>query len=349
MAEFVMAASLWRLGRREEALAAVSVAARQSPEDIQTHQALSQYCLATGDFARGWAEYEFRSDTYDPRQADLDRQAPRWKGEPPKGRTLLVSAEQGIGDTIQFARFLLGLYTRGAALKALVQPSVLGLVKSLPAPVAWHDRISAVGPFDLQIPMMSLPRILGVELHSIPREVPYLTPDAAKVAEWAARLAHDHDTRFRVGIVWQGNPRYRNDRRRSVPLRSFAPLAEVPDVRLISLQAVHGLDQLATLPQGMHVETLGDKVTANPDGVAEIAAVMANLDLIVTSDTAMAHLAAALGRPVWVALSDDPDWRWMLERSDSPWYPSMRLFRQQTRGDWPGVFREIAAEFRKIA
>ena len=125
-----------------------------------------------------------------------------------------------------------------------------------------------------------------------------------------------------------------------MPLRHLAPLAAIPGVRLISLQAVHGLDQLETLPQGMAVEQLGEKITANPDGISEIAAAMAVLDLVVTSDTAMAHLAGAFGRPIWVALSDDPDWRWLFERTDSPWYPTMRLFRQTRRGDWDGVFAE---------
>ena len=148
---------------------------------------------------------------------------------------------------------------------------------------------------------------------------------------------------FKVGISWQGNPEYPNDRLRSIPLARYAPLAAVPDVRLISLQSFIGLDQLANLPEGMKVETLGEEIVNNPDGFREVAAVMANLDLMIMSDTGPAHLAGALGRPVWVALRERPDWRWMVERSDSPWYPTMRLFRQKTPGDWDGVFTEIAA------
>jgi ADP-heptose:LPS heptosyltransferase len=130
---------------------------------------------------------------------------------------------------------------------------------------------------------------------------------------------------------------------RSIPLSAFAPLASIPGVRLISLQAQHGLEQLDALPAGMHVETLGEEIVANPDGFRDMAAVMANLDLLITSDSAPAHLAGALGRPVWVALRDRPDWRWLTARDDSPWYPSMRLFRQTSRGDWQGVFAAIAA------
>ena len=170
-------------------------------------------------------------------------------------------------------------------------------------------------------------------------ESPYLAPEPEKIAAWRERIGGQG---FRIGVVWQGNPRYGVDHRRSVPLRHFAPLAALPGVRLYSLQAVHGLDQLDALPEGMAVEQLGEKITANPDGVSEIAAAMAALDLVVSSDTAMAHLAGALGRPVWVALNDDPDWRWLFERADSPWYPTMRLFRQSVRGDWDGVFAEMA-------
>jgi len=224
-----------------------------------------------------------------------------------------------------------------------VQPPLLKLIRSFPAPVAWMDNIRAAGRFDFQIPMLSLPHVLGTEVDTVPAAVPYLSADPQARGFWGERIGA---AGFRVGIVWQGNPGYRYDRRRSVPLRHYAALAAVPGVRLISLQAVHGLDQLQGLPAGMNVETLGEKITANPDGVSEIAAAMASLDLIVSSDTAMAHLAGALGRPVWVALSDDPDWRWLFGRDDSPWYPTMRLFRQPVRDEWGGVFAAMAAALK---
>ena len=338
-AEIVKAAALWRLKRHAEAIAAGEAAARRHPGDVQIQQALSNYYLATGDFAHGWEAYEFRAGTFDKRQKSFEREAPRWSGEGLDGKTILVFAEQGIGDTIQFARFLLPLLDRGAKVKALVQPALLRLVRSLPAAMDCIDRPGDVGSFDYQIPLLSLPRIFATEADSIPASVPYLAAEPERVAAWRERIGEDG---YRIGVVWQGNPRYGADRRRSVPLKHFAPLAALPGVRLISLQAVHGLDQLKSLPDGMTVEELGDKVTANPDGVSEIAAAMAALDLVVSSDTAMAHLAGALGRPVWVALGDDPDWRWMFERRDSPWYPTMRLFRQKDRGDWAGVFAGIA-------
>ena len=341
--QVVRATALWRLGRRHEAIAAAEAALRQN-EDVQLHQALAHYYLTIGDFARGWQENEFRAGVFDRGQAGIERRAPRWTGEDVAGKTVLVMAEQGIGDSIQFARFLGVVHGRGATVKMLVQPAFAKLARSLPVPVEWIDRASAAGAFDYQIPLMSLPHVFGTALDSLPGEVPYLFADREAVTSWRARIGSEG---FRVGINWQGNPKYKNDRRRSVPLAFFAPLAAITGVRLISLQAVHGLDQLERLPAGMDVETLGETITANPDGMAEVAAVMESLDLVVTSDTAVAHLAGALGRPVWVALSDDPDWRWMADRADSPWYPTMRLFRQTVRDDWAGVFAEIAAAIRE--
>jgi hypothetical protein len=175
--------------------------------------------------------------------------------------------------------------------------------------------------------------------------VPYLSPDPAYQTKWRDRVGSEG---FRVGVVWQGNPKYARDRYRSIPLTHYAPLAAVPGVRLISLQAINGLDQMDDLPEGMTVERLGEEI-ARPNGFDDLAGAMANCDLIVTSDTSAAHFAGALGRPVWVALRYRPDWRWMVERGDSPWYPTMRLFRQKTHADWDSVFAEIAAELAKIS
>ncbi len=343
-AEIVKAAALWRLGRHGQAIAAGEEAARRHPDDVQIRQALSNYYLGSGDFAAGWEAYEFRAGAFDRKQEAFEKQAPRWTGEALTGKTILVFAEQGLGDTIQFARYLVSLHERGAKVKALVQPALLSLAGSLPAPVEWLDRARAVGGFDYQIPLLSLPRIFRTTIDSIPAAVPYLAAEPEKVAAWRERIGGEGR---RIGVIWQGNPRYGQDHRRSVPLMHFAPLASLPGTRLYSLQAVHGLDQLERLPDGMAVEQLGEKITANPDGVSEIAAAMAALDLVVSSDTAMAHLAGALGRPVWVALNDDPDWRWLFERPDSPWYPTMRLFRQKRRGDWDGVFAEMAEALRE--
>ncbi len=168
--------------------------------------------------------------------------------------------------------------------------------------------------------------------------MPYLTASQDRVETWRRHLGN---TGFRVGINWQGNPSYKADWNRSMALRFFEPLAKVPGVRLISLQKKNGLEQLENLPEGMSVETLGDDFDEGPDAFIDTAAVMMSLDLIISSDTSIAHLAGALAQPVWTLLPFVPDWRWMLERGDTPWYPTMRLFRQQTHGDWPGVFSGV--------
>ena len=341
----VRGGALWQLERFEEAIAVAGEGVRLGPNDPQTHQGLAHMSLAMGDFARGWDENEYRGDD-DPGFTAFDAGAPRWAGEDLAGKTVLVFAEQGLGDTIQFARYAAMLAERGATVKALVQAPILRLMKSMPVPVDWNSAVSTIGSFDFQIPLLSLPRVFKTRLDTIPRQLPYLFADADRVAAWRRELGPEG---FKVGVVWQGNPTYKNDRRRSVPVETFAPLAAIPGLRLISLQAIHGFDQLQRLPAGMRVETLGAKITDNPEGLDEIAAAVANLDLVVASDTAVAHLAGALGRQVWVALSHDPDWRWLRGCTDSPWYPTMRLFRQKARGDWPGVFAEITEALRERA
>jgi hypothetical protein len=194
----------------------------------------------------------------------------------------------------------------------------------------------------LQIPLLSLPGVFRTTLDTVPAEVPYLFPSPELVEKWRPRLAAIGG--FRIGIVWQGSAQYRGDRQRSIALAEFAPLARLPGVRLISLQKGFGTEQLGALPC---VESLGEEYDGGPHAFLDSAAVMESLDLVITLDSALAHLAGALGRPVWVALKQVPDWRWFLERSDSVWYPSMRLFRQESEGDWVSVFAKMEAEIRK--
>ena len=192
---------------------------------------------------------------------------------------------------------------------------------------------------------MSLPLRLNVDLGSIPSQCSYLQAEADLAKAWKQRIG---EAGFRIGIAWQGAPDGKIDRGRSVPLSEFIPLTRRPGVRVISLQKTHGLDQLKTLPAGATVETLGDGFDSGPDAFIDAAAVMSNLDLIITSDTSIAHLAGALGRPTWIALQHVPDWRWLLDRNDSPWYPTLRLFRQRTRDDWSTVFQDMAVELDSL-
>jgi Tfp pilus assembly protein PilF len=255
---------------------------------------------------------------------------PQWEGEALGERRLLVHAEQGLGDIIQFVRYLPAIEGK-VVFEA--PPRLIRLLSGNPALPPMIPTEAPPPAVDLVIPLLSLPARTSVP----PVQPPYLFADPARVAAWKDRVG---DAGLRVGIAWQGNSGRFEDKGRSIPLALFGALAEVPGVRLISLQQGEGEEQLETA--GFAVERL-DGLDAGPDAFVDTAAVMMGLDLVVTSDTSIAHLAGALGRPVWVALRRVPDWRWMLDRADSQWYPTMRLFRQSTEGDWAGVFAAMRA------
>ncbi len=335
------AIALGDAGRLDEALATFDRILADDPDDMAARYYRSLIFLTRGEYEKGWAEHEARLTfpTF-PRQ-ELLKIAPLWKGEDIKAKKVLLYSEQGAGDTIQFVRFAREVAARGARVSMVVHESLRRLFAANFDDMDVSSDIGLRSGFDYQAPLMSLPHILGMTSEAdIPCDAPYLAADRERTAKWAARLGREG---FKVGIGWKGNSKYSGDQFRSISLRHFAPLTEVPGVRLISVQAIYGLDQLRDIPAGMAVETLGEEFVNNPDGFREMAAVMANLDLMIVSDSAPAHLAGALGRPIWVALRDYPDWRWLTERTDSPWYPTMRLFRQRAAGDWAGVFEEIAA------
>jgi Flp pilus assembly protein TadD len=320
------------LGLFDQAEARLDAAARLAPEDPRVRYNQALLMLLLGRFEAAWPGWEerFRAG------AVRDRGLPgtRWRGEKLSGRTLLVHAEQGLGDSIQFCRYP---FPTDGKVVFEVQPRIARLLASRKA---GDDALivragEPLPPFDLTCPLMSLPAIRATTEATIPSDVPYLAAEAEAVARWRTRLgAHG----FRVGIAWQGNKARREDTGRSIGLEQFLPLAAVPGVRLISLQKDVGVEQLAP---GMTVETLGQDFDTGPDGFIDTAAVMMTLDLVISSDTAIPHLAGALGRPVWVALRAVPDWRFMLERADNPWYPTMRLFRQTARDRWEPVFEAI--------
>ena len=315
------------LGLVEQAEARLAAAARLAPDDPRVRYNQALLMLLLGRFETAWPGWEERFRAGAVHDRGLTK--PRWHGEKLEGRTLLIHAEQGLGDTIQFCRYP---FPSDGPVVFEVQPRIARLLGGLTG----TPRILRVGdalpPFDLECPLMSLPAIRGTTEATIPANVPYLSAERDAVARWRARLG-DHG--LRVGIAWQGNPSRREDNGRSIRLEHYLPLAAVPGVRLISLQKDVGAEQLVP---GMTVETLGQDFDSGPDGFIDTAAVMMSLDLVISSDTAIAHLAGALGRPVWVALRAVPDWRWLLERTDSPWYPTMRLFRQTERDEWGPVF-----------
>ena len=286
-------------------------------------------------FAHGWEGYEARWIA----GKSLKRRArasniPIGPPASSKGERVLIMNDHGLGDTIQFFRYVHLMLEAGVAASFLCPPKLHRLLSSFGG-VRLIDKIGDDDAFDAQIALSSLPRAFATRLHNVPAPIPYLKADPALQDKLATRIG---ETGFRIGVVWQGNPNPEADMARSMPLAALAPLAALPNVRLISLQKGFGTEQLAALPKGMNVATLGADFDAGPDAFVDTAAAMTQLDLIVTCDTSIAHLAGALGRPVWVALKKDAEWRWLRDRDDSPWYPTMRLFRQAQRGDWSGVF-----------
>jgi hypothetical protein len=301
--------------------------------------------LAQGEFEQGWADFDHRFAISEQTVRRPFLHGRIWAGEPLSEKSIVVHAEQGYGDTIMMLRYLPLLAQAGAQVTFLVAPELLRLLRTLSSSIELAARVDA-RTFDYQCAAMSLPGRLWSTAGFAsrpPYQVPHLAPETELVARWRARIG-DHG--FKVGICWQGNPG-KADRGRSMPLAQLAPLAQIPGVRLISLQTHHGLDQLQQLPPGMSVELLGEDYATGPDSFVDTAAAMHCVDLVVTTDTAPAHLAGALGRPCWVLLMHVPDWRWMIGREDSPWYPHTRLFRQSERGNWETPVRKLAGELRR--
>jgi hypothetical protein len=250
-----------------------------------------------------------------------------------------LHAEQGLGDTLQFVRFASLVRQCGGRVLLLAPRPLLPLLELTDGFDHIACDIDSLPPFDVHAPLMSLPGILRTTLNSVPATVPYLAANAELTAVWRERLQTARG--FRVGINWQGDPNNPMDRTRSISLMQFAPLADVAGVRLISLQKGPGTEQLVANASEFDVVHLGDDVDESAGAFMDTAAIMQSLDLVITSDTSIAHLAGGQGVPVWVALAFVPEWRWLLERDDSPWYPTMRLFRQPQPDDWSGLFAEM--------
>jgi hypothetical protein len=292
----------------------------------------------------GWVEYEWRWASGQLTWPEIPR--PRWDGSPLNGRSLLIHTEQGVGDVLMFMRFLPRIKQQpGDRLVFACQKLLQPLLQNQPWVDSWFpiDEPSAIN-FDLYLPLLSVPGVLGVDAHAIPHPVPYVTPDPALVEKWKSRIAALPG--LKVGICWQGSPTFRGDQYRSITLGHFAALAKAPGVTLVSLQKLAGVEQIDANRGTTPLTVFHDLDEAAP--FVDTAAIMSHLDLVITSDTAIAHLAGALGRPVWVALSTDCDWRWEVGRSDSRWYPTMRLFRQKSFRDWPGVFAEMASALAAV-
>ncbi|MBO0736770.1 MAG: tetratricopeptide repeat protein [Alphaproteobacteria bacterium] len=328
-----LGSALYALGRLTEAEASFREALRLRPNYPEAHDNLGHALLLAGRFEEGWKEYEWRWKTKTLSSSARDFSAPLWRGEAIADRTILLHAEQGLGDTLQFCRYA-PLIGRGAGIILEVQAPLVRLLSRLPGVMKIGARGESLPPFDLHCPLMSLPLAFRTTLDTIPAATPYLSADPSLAANWRERLVGLDGPR--IGLVWAGQARSNFpaaaavDRRRSIALKALAPLAEVSGVSFVSLQKDGPAAQAANPPPGMVLHDFTGKLHDFED----TAALIVNLDLVISVDTSVAHLAGALGKPVWLLNRFDTCWRWLLNRDDSPWYPTLRQFRQPRPGDW---------------
>jgi tetratricopeptide (TPR) repeat protein len=367
-----LATALVRKANWDEAMTHYQEAVRHKPNLGEARWNRALLWLLLGDCEQGWPEYEWRWTQPGHNRPQFPQSV--WDGSDLQGRTILLYTEQGIGDTLQFVRFALVVKQRGGTVIVQCQKALKRLLKGAPGIdllVSTDDQQPA---FDVQAPLFSLPDIFHIQLEGIPAAVPYLHPDAGLVEHWKRvdRLQDAESKRsstpysatrtphFKVGIGWQGSPTYGYDNLRSVPLAEFAPLVQIEGVQLISLQKGAGTEQLRSTECGVRREGQHDSsnlqspiftplIDEDSGPFMDTAAILKTIDLVICTDTALPHLAGALGVPAWLAVPYVPDWRWLLEREDSPWYPTMRLFRQKQHGDWTSVFERIADELKKVA
>jgi hypothetical protein len=311
------------------------------PDSAEARAFLGLIHLMQGKFRLGLTEYESRWGTPYGLRFRRRFSQPLWKGEPLEGSRILLHAEQGMGDTLQFVRYIPLVAARGARVVLEVQPRLHRLLTQTPGAPEIICRGDALPDFDWQCPLLSLPLATGTDLNTIPAQIPYLYPDPTQAEKWRQRLSGNS---LRVGLVWAGNPFHPHEFWRSIPLEQLAPLVKLEGVTFYSLQMGAPADQLKQRGSQARVIDLREE----QKDFADTAAIVANLDLVISIDTSVAHLAGAMGKSVWVLLCKSADWRWMLEREDSPWYPTARLFRQSTMGNWQDVVTRIEHELRKL-
>ncbi|MDR6774053.1 tetratricopeptide repeat protein [Azospirillum sp. BE72] len=325
--------------RLDEAVAGFRRAVAIDPAGPDARRNLGMALLVAGRFEEGWREYEWRLRCKDaPTHAAMPK--PRWMGEPLDGRRILLHGEQGLGDALQFCRYVPLVAARGGRVILGLPAPLKRVMAGLPGVERFVSGQLPTDAFDLHLPMLSLGEVFGTQMDTIPHRVPYLTAEPDLVARWGERLKGLRG--LKVGIVWAGSPTHGNDRNRSIGLAPFARLAAIPGVSLVSIQKGPTEGQAANPPGGFPLLNLSPDIR----DFADTAAIMAGLDLVVCVDTSVAHLAGALGVPVWVMVPFAPDWRWMLDREDSPWYPTMRLFRQDRPGSWDNALDRLERALR---
>ncbi len=349
--------TLGRIGQWDEALACYDRALEIRPDYAEVHRNRGYGWLYVGDFERGWPEHEWRLRCRRHRGCRFDR--PVWRGEPLDGQSIILHGEQGLGDTLMFIRYASLVKQLGGLVFVLAHSPLLRLVARCPGVDLAFDGSTISPDCRVHAPLMSLPAILGTTLDTVPDQVPYLPTEPLVVERWRRALDAElaalpsrtpgapeparGERPFLVGIAWQGSPQNPLDRWRSYPLASLAPVADVPGVRYVRIQSVDGLEQIRELDGRFPIIQLDSE---RPREFHDTAAILSLMDLVITPDTAVAHLAGGLGVPVWLGLSTVGEWRWMVEREDSPWYPTMRIFRQTRFGDWDGVFERMAEVLR---
>ncbi|MCA8929717.1 MAG: tetratricopeptide repeat protein [Alphaproteobacteria bacterium] len=332
--------ALQKLGRVDEAIACYRRALAAAPDYVEAQWNRSLALILKGDYREGWKLYESRMQKAD-LKADYHRfAAPAWRGDfDIAGKTILVHGEQGFGDVIQFSRYLPLVARLGAEIVFEVRQPLTRLMSTLDGPMRVIARGECLPAFDACCPVMSLPHVFGTTLETVPAPIPYLRADPLKVRQWREALASEKKT---IGLCWSGSADHANDANRSIPIETFLRFTERMDCDLISLQKEPRDFERERLERRSDIQRYADDM----GDFADTAALIACLDLVVTVDTSVAHLAGALGKPVWILLPFAPDYRWLLKRSDSPWYPTARLYRQPAPGDWDRVIAAVGADVR---
>lgn len=330
----------------DEAVACFDRALALEPNLAGAHFGLAEVLLARGEFKRGWDEYEWRFRLADTPPVIPRTDKPHWDGKDMPNGTLLLVADQGFGDGIQFGRYIPWARARCRSVVLAASPTLKPLLSQLDPTIRIESEWAKMGPYDAWCPLTGLPRLAETALDTIPAEVPYLRAPADRVARWAPRVAALTPRGMkRVGCVWAGRPTHKNDWKRSMSLADLAPVTAVPGIALVVLQKGEGQKQTGAYYGRAPLVHISAEIGDFEDTMA----IIESLDLVLTVDTSVAHLAGAMGKPVWVMLPWAAEWRWLLDREDTPWYPIMRLFRQTTPGNWKSVTDRIAAALREGA
>ena len=342
--------SLLDMGRLGEALEAHENAVRFDPSHPGAQYNLALTRLRLGDWEQGWPGYEARWRFREVHRRPRVFNQPRWRGELLRGQRVLLHAEQGLGDTIQFCRFANLVAARGGSPILQVQEPVERLLRSMALVRAGRAETTMLGQrpadFDLECPLLSLPAVFGTTVDTVPWPGAYLGADSQVLSEKGAEFLGPRrgNIRMRIGVAWAGNPRYKSDDRRSIELQTLLPLLRTPGISWVSLQKGPAAKQLGRLPS----DVLVHDGSARDRNLADTAALVATLDLVITTDTCIAHLAGAMAKPVWILLPHLADWRWMEQVETTPWYPTARLFRQSSPGGWQGLIERVSVELKDL-